>query len=482
MGRMKYGIFLVCGLFLLTACGAQQQSLERAGKQDSESSKTESGIWAEFEKAYEKDPQGIDLFCEVMKVEKDKITLFHNFTDNDGKNCFDIGVEGDPGKTGIYIIDQYIHEEDGREYRRIARKVPDKELDKCGIHLPSGNNDLSIYEFVYDGIWEEDMVGLNPVKPEIDGSGVKEYTETLFGTNPIWEAYSGYVNDQGTYSVSYVGDVSNGWRRGIFKDGKWKTWQMPALEDEGPDYYYFMGSDDRLWYYSYSSGTMLRLYDKKGKKIGEIDTSEWVKKNGMINKNTVEVTVVTDKKALFNFRDEEGKDKCFLVDVTTGELKKEYESSISGTCYGDYVYCYLGTGNDVLEIVNWKTGELSACLDLSGIRQEYSLGRNFIGYSKGMQCFYELSNDEIPGMGAGSEPIHFCVYGDTLYFSYFSGVYRYRPETNKLEKILDGNKQPKFQKMYGDFDVGEDESIYLLGFLGGGDDEGATDFLYLRRK
>ncbi len=480
MRRNIYKGILVCTLLLLTACGVQSQEMEKVN----EVPKKQPGIREEYREAYEKDPDGIDFFCEYMEVEKDKLTLYHNFTDNNGISCFEIGVDKMPEKTGTYMMYQYTEESDAKKYWRLMRGVSDRELDDMRDRYNlSHNNALSIYEVLYDGIWEKGLDGLSPVKPEIDASGVKEYTETLLGTNPIWEAYSGYVNAEGDFCVSYVGDVSDGWRQGVFQDGKWKTWQMPALEDKGPDYYFFMGNDNRIWHYDSSSKTLLRLYGKKGKVLGEIDVSVWMKKNGLVNKGFVDVVAVTDHEAIFNFTDQEGRDRGFLVDVTTGKPEKEYASSIRGTCYGDYVYEYFSSGNDILKIVNWKTGECTGCLDLSGIRREYSRGGYYVGYLNVMdRGLRELTNDEIPGIEDGREPIRYCVYEDHLYFSFFSGVYRYNPEENKLEKLVDGSKLPKFQEMYGDFAVGKGESIYLLGFLGGGDDEGATDFLYLTKK
>lgn len=484
MRRNIYKGILVCILLFITACGARSQKVEKVNEvAKKETVKKEPEIREEYREAYEKDPEGIDFFCEYMEVEKDKLTLYHNFTDENGISCFDIGVDKMPEKTGTYMMYQYMEESDAKEYWRLMRGVSDKELDDCGIHVPYSNDDLSIYEVIYDEIWERGLDGLSPVKPEIDASGVKEYTETLLGTGPIWEAYSGYVNAEGDFCVSYVGDVSDGWRQGVFQDGKWKTWQMPALEDEGPDYYFFAGNDNRIWYYDSLSKTLLRLYGKKGKMLGEIDVSAWMRENGLVTKGIVDVVAVTDREAIFNFTDQEGRDRGFLVDVTTGESEKEYASSIRGACYGDYVYEYFGSGNDILKIVNWKTGECTGCLDLSEIRREYSRGGYYVGYlnvmDKGLR---ELTNDEIPGIGNGREPIRYCVYEDHLYFSFFSGVYRYDPEENKLEKLVDGSKLPKFREMYGNFAVGREESIYLLGFLGGGDDEGATDFLYLTKK
>lgn len=493
MGRKRFFAgFIAAVIFFLTACGASGQGTGK-GIEDAESDPSrETAPWRdsagspgeirpEYVDAYEWDMTGIDLFCEVMGVQKDQITLNHNFTDDIGLSCFDIGIEGDPARSGTYIMQCYTDEE-GVEHKVVNRQLSHKELDDRGIHVPFSNDVLLVYEIMYDSVWEKDREGVDPVKPPIDDSFVTSYKETRLGTDPIWEAYYGYTDSDGYYRVSYIGDVSDGWRQGIFKKGKWKTWQMPPIADEGPDYYYFWGSDDRIWYYGELSDAMLKVYNEKSEKIVEINTSEWVKENGMKNKNTVQVTALSGTMAIFRFKDMEGRDKCFLVDAATGKIEHEYDKPVYGECYGDYLYEYSGHGTDILKIINWKTGEVTECLDLSGIRGEYKKGGNFVGYNKYMkEGFGAIYNDEIPDIEAGMQPIRICVYEGTLYLSYFSGVYRYNQKDKRLEKILDGDEHPKFQKMYGDFDVGKNETVYLLGFLGGGDDEGACDFVYMEK-
>lgn len=479
--------FIAAAMLILTACGVSEKE---TGKQEADTEGTAGEIRPEYVDAYEWDMRGIDFFCEVMGVQKDQITLNHNFTDTVGLSCFDIGIEGNPDQSGTYIMQWYTDSEE-MEHKVINRQLSHKELDDRGIHVPFSSHARQVYEIIYDSAWEKEREGIDLVKPPIDDSFVQSYKETRLGTDPIWESYSGYIDSDGYYRVSYIGDVSDGWRQGIFKKGKWKTWQMPPIEDEGPDYYYFGGSDDRIWYYNYISDyymsrvtdTVLKVYNEKAKKIAEINTTEWVEKNGMKNKNTVEVTALSGTMAIFRFKDMEDNDKCFLVDAATGEIKREYDRPLSGQCYGDYLYEYSGNGTDILKIINWKTGEITECLDLSGIRGEYEKAGNFIAYNTYInEGFSQLYNDEIPDIEAGRQPIRSCVYDGTLYLSYFSGVYRYNQKEKKLEKILNGEDHPEFQKMYGDFDVGTDERIYMLGFLGGGDDEGACDFLYLKKK
>lgn len=143
----------------------------------------------------------------------------------------------------------------------------------------------------------------------------------------------------------------------------------------------------------------------------------------------------------------------------------------------------MGPGLELCKITDWKTGEVRECLDLSPVIEEGKAEKNYFTYSKEEGELYTLEGQLGESfVSSGNYSIKLSVYKDTLYICYYSGVYRYNSEKKVLEKILDGKKQPNFQKMYGNFDVGRDEKIYMLGFLGGGDDEGANDFLYLSKK
>lgn len=461
------GILSVVLLFM-TACGEVQEEKGTEGVSG-------SGITVN-------DPKAIEYLCQALNVSEDELRLYHNFTDNAGLKCFDIGIEGDRERSGTYLIQEYESEYDGREYWRVLKKAAAGEIETQGIETARIRSEYMICRVIYDSKLERELEGLVPEKPTIDDSFVEEYNETLLGTDPIWESYSGYIDTDGNYKVSYIGDVSNGWRQGVFKEGKWKTWQMPALEEDGPDYNFFGGGDDRIWYYSEKPEKLLKVFNKKGRKTGELDLIEWGRKYGMVDDTRVNINVLNGTKAIVAFVDGQEKERYFLVDVAKAKVEKEYDKPVSGACYGDFVYDYLGSETDILKITNWKTGEMKECLDLSEIRKENFGSGNYMAYDKEAEEVFELCNDDIPGIEDGNRPIKVCVYENTLYLAYASGVYRYRPDEKKLEKILDGRKQPQFEKMYGDFDIGKDGKMYLLGFLGGGDDEGATDFLYLTRK
>ena len=177
---------------------------------------------------------------------------------------------------------------------------------------------------------------------------------------------------------------------------------------------------------------------------------------------------------------QQGVQKSFLVNVRTGEMIKVYEGTVYGTCIENKLYSC--DENNIFKVYNLNTGEYEKYIDVSSIKKEYGTGKRYIGYSQSLPGFFELYNFDIPGIEAYNASVKFDIYKGTLYFSYFSGVYRYNEKENKLEKILDGEKMLLYKEMYGSFTVGKEEQIYMLGFQGGGDDEGATDFLYLRKK
>lgn len=435
---------------------------------------------------YEKYADVIDFFCEAMKTSKDRITLYHNYTDPYGADCFDIGVLGDSEKSGTYLIGYYFDYLEEREHRCIYKMVSDQELDDNGIHLPFSNKPFDVCKVVYDSSWEEKLQGMRdvvPVKPEVDDSFVKKYKETLLGTGSIWEVFDGFIDERGNYCVSYVGDVSDGWVRGVFDGKNWKCSRVPELQDEGPDYNFFGGSLDRIWYYDYFSEKILRGYAADGKKKVEMDVSQWVKDQGLPVKGNVGIHILNNRKAIFSYYDDGAAGHSVLVDLSEGTVEREYAAPFSGISQGDTLYEYLGPGIELCKITDWKTGQVKECLDLSPIIEEAQADKNYRAYSKETGEFSDLeSRLGVSYVSSGNYSIKLSVYKDTLYICYYSGVYRYNSEKKVLEKILDGKKHPKFQQMCANFDVGKDENIYMLGFLGGGDDEGANDFLYLTKK
>ena len=129
-------------------------------------------------------------------------------------------------------------------------------------------------------------------------------------------------------------------------------------------------------------------------------------------------------------------------------------------------------------MIDVETGETKEKLDYSAILEGIPESIHYRSYNEEMQ---ELDYLEY---WKGDEPIRYCVNENTgeVYFSYFNGVFHYNKETKKLEKFVDSKNQKLFPDMHGEFQVGSDGKIYMLGFLGGGDDEGPIDFLYMTPK
>lgn len=122
-----------------------------------------------------------------------------------------------------------------------------------------------------------------------------------------------------------------------------------------------------------------------------------------------------------------------------------------------------------------KTGETKEKVDYSAILEGVVETGIYLNYNEEMQGFVEADDN------MGDESIRYCVNPNTgeVYFSYFNGVFHYNRETKVLEKIVDSKNQKLFPDMHGEIQVGSDGKIYMLGFLGGGDDEGPVDFLYM---
>ncbi len=167
--------------------------------------------------------------------------------------------------------------------------------------------------------------------------------------------------------------------------------------------------------------------------------------------------------------------------METGKEKKISSEHIRGRQDGDFLYS-LDEEKHLFTVRN-LFGEIITCIDLQAILHEYMDGAHcayYDGLNHALKGFdSETPHYDIAGLFAGAVGgIRYDLYGGNVYFSYCSGVYRWNQEKNTLEKILDGSTCRYFSDMYGNFAVGKEESIYMLGYLGGGDDETASDFLY----
>lgn len=447
------------------------------GSKDTESEKvqcaSQGAVSNLTQESYKKEPEMIDFFCRQMNLSLDELTIIHNFSTESvpgSKECqFEIGVNQDVEHSGTYIIGHY---PDG--LWRIVKRLSNSEESELGFQ---SFGDADLYEQIYSSIQQE-VPKENVLQPEIDSSTVCPYEETRLDTNAIWEAYSGYLNQDDQYMVSYIGDVSDGWRQGVFRDGKWVVKHMPSIRNQAEDYYYTGLPDDTMWY---CNGKVIQVYNKESEQIAKMDIKKWQEKNGIQASEEDDAKIVRCQSAYaILYGKQQGVQKSFLVNVRTGKMIKVYEGTVYGTCIENKLYSC--DENNIFKVYNLNTGEYEKYIDISSIKKEYGTGKRYIGYSQSLPGFFELYNFDIPGIEAYNASVKFDIYKGTLYFIYFSGVYRYNEKENKLEKILDGKKMLLYKEMYGSFTVGKEEQIYMLGFQGGGDDEGATDFLYLRKK
>lgn len=479
--RLVISAVCVCAALAITACVGKPMASDSNATVDEEVNDSQEKRAAEIEEksrtAYLRNPDAIDLFCKVMKVEKKDLTLIYNFNTEENLTCYDIGVKGKPDLAGTYIFTEYI-EKDDQVTRGIAKKVTSKEKEERNLKEKLGEKQCNakLYEFIYHSDEAEDMGKDSAELLPIDTSHVKEYKEERFGTGDIWECWNGYINEDDNFAVSYYGDVS-GWTSGVFQNKKWTTRINSAIGDE-TEYHYFTDYD-MLWNFD-SDTQRLQVGDKNGKEICDIQLEKWCEENDMPKGIVKEVTALSKEQAIFSCLPDYRKEneyKAFIVDLKSGKSKKSYDRKLGGINVNGLLYMFYSYTN-VLEVVDLETGESVETVDYSSITDSTDDSIEYVIYSDEMGAFCEVEN------GKGDYPVRHCVNRNNgeVYFSYFSGVYRYNREEKKLEQIVDGEKQKLFKDMFGSIAVGADGKIYMLGFIGGGDDEGPIDFLYMTPK
>lgn len=211
--------------------------------------------------AYEECPEAIDYFCKTMGVKKQELNLIFNFKSMYGNYSYDVGVTGKPELTGTYIFtDTYAYTEDPVGERwYIAKKVTAREKKERNLEEKLGDwcNDY-LYEEICPEETEKDSAA---VKLSIDESTVKKYKEKRFGTDAIWECWSGEIDQNDHFSVSYYGDTS-GWKTGYFDGKKWKIQQHVAVGDE--QYYHYDTAAGLLWNFD---GKRLTVGDQTRKTV-----------------------------------------------------------------------------------------------------------------------------------------------------------------------------------------------------------------------
>ena len=436
-----------------------------------------------------------EMLYKFLNMPKEKISFSENRTpDTDRYDDFhdvsyEVKIEGDAEKSGYYCVNMREDEErDGELCVTIAKALTKEELERVEtarkFSVEPKEHHIILCKILYDGPVDElgKEKDLSDYKvPQIDSSHVVKYKETMLGTDDIWGAYTGYINSTDNLSVSYVEDDSGNkvkWWKGVFKDNKWVVKKGKIPSPQGEIYDYFGGEDGKLWYYT---GKQIQISDEDGKILINLDLKKWKKENKLSKSQVLSIAPIKDFNCIFNIKNKNNKEYSLILNLKNGEIIKKYDFSIEGGVYGDYVIQYKGVESDLLHLLNWRTGEVEYKLNLKGIRDEYKISEQYIGYMErgSSQGFHELYDHDIVGIEATRSPLLYNVQNSDVYISYFSGVYRYDKESNTLIKILDGKNQPIFSEMHGDFNIAKDGTIYSLGFYQGGDDHGATDFLCL---
>ena len=220
--------------------------------------------------------------------------------------------------------------------------------------------------------------------------------------------------------------------------------------------------------------------DENVKTLYDFTMSEWYKKNHLEKDPTDKYNIVplTREKAIFNCNlESKEKQASYVVDLKTMKIERSFDVAMYGSYY-DGIFYNFDNDKNILEMIDVETGETKEKLDYSAISEGIPESIHYRSYNEEMQ---ELDYLEY---WKGDEPIRYCVNENTgeVYFSYFNGVFHYNKKTKTLEKIVDSKNQKLFPDMHGEFQVGSDGKIYMLGFLGGGDDEGPIDFLYMTPK
>ena len=464
-------------LAVLALVGALSIAAVSCGKKGTEPTQEQSQqikdeIKPVSKQAYEECPDAIDYFCSVMEVKKQQLNLIFNFKTPHGAYSYDIGVDGKQDVTGSYIFftDIYKETEDSEEETwSIAKKVTEAEKKERNLEKELGFRcNKNLYEKLNFEEPEEDP---EAVKLSIDESTVKKYDEKRLDTDAIWECWNGYIDQTDHFAVSYYGDTS-GWKTGQFDGKKWKMQQHTVFGDG--EYYGYGAEAGLLWGFD---GKRLMAGDKNGKTLYDFTISEWLKKNHLEQDATDKYTIerLTQKKVIFN-RNLESKKRIasYVVDLKTLKVERSFDRELCG-CYYEGIFYRFDSDKNILELINLETGETKEKVDYSAISEGIPESIPYRSYNEEMQ---ELDYIEY---WKGDEPIRYCVNENTgeVYFSYFNGVFHYNRETKALEKIVDSKNQKLFPDMHGEIQVGSDGKIYMLGFLGGGDDEGPVDFLYM---
>ena len=378
----------------------------------------------------------------------------------------------DKEKNGCYYIDK-VEYKTGTKIT-IAKEVKKREIKEKNLPTELSYDCSVLCRLIYNGSLE----GIHTTKnfdtyeiPVVDTSSLRNYETKRMEVKDCYVYggmdIEGYFQTYTKYNKvkDRIGAVKSKYNKGfVVKKEKImvpKNVSTPAFENFG---YY---ANDQYWY---NNSHFIEIYDAQQNQICSFHLSEWEKENNIQEEDYYQYIELPNAQMLVSFFRE---GNSWLVDLKNGEIVKKYNYFFAGKVYGDYVGAWDREDSDLFTLINWKTGEAVLKLNLGEIRESYMGTENYVQFyvynsDEGeIHAIDSISNSDMPEAEQGMNDINFSMSGDTLYFLYHSGVYRYDGKTNKLTQLFNGKKQKVFKKTYcEEFYVGKDEGIYILGTIG----------------
>lgn len=134
-----------------------------------------------------------------------------------------------------------------------------------------------------------------------------------------------------------------------------------------------------------------------------------------------------------------GKDNSgiYLVDMKKKQIKKSYSTKYADLLGGQGNYIYVKSGNsqsqnEVIYKLKASSGKVISQLSTSNLRKTGETNTES-----------DLTYGNLKDANFGS-----CVFGNSLFLSYLSGIYRWNEKTFSFERVLDAKEQYHAGKFY----------------------------------
>lgn len=421
----------------------------------------------EYKAAYEKAPHFIDLFCKVLNVKKGRVSLIHEYSD-ENTSCYYIVMNRDDKRNGRYLFRRY---KENNQYEYEIWRVWDREKLSHLIKVLDYEYD-ELAEKIYDSAEKTKKEKYAPKRISIDDSTVIPYEESLYGTDDIWECWNGYINETGEFAVSYLQPSWLRWKRGVFRDGNWEMRAVQNFEGIVSCEYGIVSSENTIWCNTTDS-TVMKLYDDKGKKLHTFDTKAWCEKNGIKGKLELGVIISKTEMLFYNYKTKDS----YWIDCATGKLKKKFKNvKYNGGIYENgKLYCFVEnaeeeTKRDYFQEIDLKTGKRKLCLDLSAIYEDNNQIVEYYALETNDYSLTKLKSWNIKGTDDGEVSCNFNVQKGEIYFQTNRGVYHYNKKEKELEKILDGDDEGPLDFLVLKPEEGYETAVEIQGEVNAGVD------------